>query len=65
MIRMDEWEIYEPNWEKCQYCECTYYEYDTGYREYGCSYFGDANEKECWLGELNKCPLAFRYEVKE
>lgn len=63
---MNEWEIYEPSWEKCPYCKCTYSEYDTGYREYGCSYFGDAKDMECGGGELdNECPLAFKYQIEE
>ena len=66
VIRMNEWEIYEPNWEKCPYCECIYSEYDTGYREYGCSYIGDAKDMECGGGELdNECPLAFKYQIEE
>lgn len=63
---MDKWEIYEQNWEECPYCECTYSEYDTGYREYGCSYFKDASDMECGGGELDsKCPLAFKYQIEE
>ena len=62
---MSEWETYEPNWEECPYCECTYEEWDTGYKEFGCSYYGDVNNMDCNGGELYGCPLAFKYKVEE
>ena len=38
-------EIYEVDYENCSYCETTYYENDTGYREYGCSLWtGNADD---------------------
>lgn len=58
---MKEWKIYEPNWEKCIYCILTYEEYDTGYREFGCAYYGNENDFECNGGSLYGCPLAFKY----
>ena len=62
---MSKWEIYEPNWEECPYVECIYEEWDTGYKVFGCSYYGDADNTECHGGELHSCPLAFKYKVEE
>ena len=62
---MSKWEIYEQNWEECPYCECTYAEWDTGYKEFRCSYYGDVNNMDCNGGELNGCPLAFKYKVED
>lgn len=59
-------EIFEQNMESCKYCKITYYEYDTGYRAYGCSFFTE-NEKdvECCGGDIKfGCPLSFRYSVE-
>ena len=60
-------EIYEVDYENCSYCETTYYENDTGYREYGCSLWtGNADDNVCVGGYLEDvCPLAFRYWVDE
>lgn len=59
-----EMEIYEPNWEKCQYCECSYYEHDTGYSEYSCGLWD--GEDSCYGGDIGLgCPLAFKYKVEE
>ena len=46
-------EIYEVDYENCSYCETTYYENDTGYREYGCSLWtGNADDNVCVGGYL-------------
>lgn len=60
-------EIYENNYEDCDYCETTYYERDTGYREYGCSFItGDENDCPCLGGELDfGCPLSFKYRIEK
>lgn len=53
-------EIYEQNWEKCEYCEQSYYEYDTGYSEYRCGLCGG----ECLGGDIDSgCPLSFKYQI--
>lgn len=62
---MSKWEIYEQNWEECPYCERTYAEWDTGYEEFGCSYYEGEFEMECNGGELYGCPLSFKYKVDE
>lgn len=50
----------------CPYQEETYYEYETGYREYGCSLLGKAVSNNCVGGyEDNGCPLSFKYKVEE
>lgn len=51
-------EEYENNWDNCEFCEQSYYEYDTGYAEYSCGLLG----KECIC---EYCPLSFRYSVEE
>lgn len=54
-------EIYEPNYEDCEYCEPSYYEHDTGYTEYSCEIIGN-----CCGGDLKHgCPLAFKYEIEK
>jgi len=60
-------EIYENNYKDCDYCETTYYESDTGYREYGCSLItGDENDYPCLGGELGfGCPLSFKYRIEK
>lgn len=59
-------DVYEPDLEKCEYCEVTYSEYDTGYKEFGCSFIsGDERDYECLGGGLDYgCPLAFRYNIE-
>lgn len=49
---------YENDWENCEFCEQSYYEYDTGYAEYSCRLLG----YEC-IDE--QCPLSFKYKVEE
>ena len=44
------------NWENCEYCERSYYEYDTGYAEYSCSLLG----YEC----IEQCPLSFKFRIE-
>ena len=60
-------EIYENNYEDCDYCETTHYESDTGYCEYGCSFItGDENDYPCMGGELNSgCPFSFKYKIEK
>lgn len=54
-------EIYEQNWEECEYCEQSYYEYDTGYSEYRCGLC----DGECLGGDLESgCPLSFKYLIE-
>lgn len=48
-------DTYTPNWENCSYCETTHYEYDTGYKEVGCT-FGDSNPNKVACDE-DHCPL--------
>lgn len=59
-------DIYEPDMEECEHCEVTYSEYDTGYKEFGCSFVtGNAKDCECLGGRLDfYCPLAFRYSIE-
>lgn len=52
---MDEWKEHEMDCEDCEYCEQSYYEYDTGYCEYECTFMG-----EC----MEKCPLSFKYKIE-
>jgi hypothetical protein len=47
------------DWESCEYIHTTYYEYDTGYSEYGCCLTGFG----C-LGD-KYCPLCFKYKKDE
>lgn len=54
-------EIYEQNWEECEYCEQSYYKYDTGYSEYRCGLC----DGECLGGDIDSgCPLSFKYQIK-
>lgn len=54
-------EIFENDASSCEYCERSYYEYDTGYSEYECTLDGN----ECCLGELEYgCQLSFKYTVE-
>lgn len=43
---------------ECEHLETTYYEYDTGYREYECGLFGDCVYDGC-------CPLNCKYVIEE
>lgn len=47
---------YENNYEKCEFCDKSYFEYDTGYAEYACHLLGC----EC-LAEY--CPLSFKFSI--
>ncbi len=50
----------------CPYQEETYCEYDTGYREYGCSLLNKDARDSCVGGYLDAgCPLSFKYRVEE
>ena len=60
-------EIFEHDWEQCPYCEESYYEYDTGYREYDCKLISQlcGRSYNCEGGEIDSaCPLAFKYTVE-
>lgn len=55
--------IFEPDYKECKYCDVSYTEYDTGYTEYGCSFY---QKGDCVGGSIgNGCPLAFKYVVGE
>ena len=54
-------EVIEQDWEECEYCDRSYYEYDTGYAEYECSLWGN---DPCLGGCICGCPLAFKYKVE-
>lgn len=58
--------IYKNDWEKCEYCEVTYWEIDTGYKEYGCSLItGDERDVKCLGSGINcGCPLSFKYKIE-
>ena len=61
-------EKFEQDWEQCPYCCESYYEYDTGYREYECQIYKKRNGKlyECCGGSIEYgCPLSFRYEMSD
>lgn len=47
------------DWEECEYCHRSYYEYDTGYSEYECELTGF----NCMGDEY--CPLSCKYNVVE
>ena len=47
----------------CKYCKQTYYEWDTGYAEYGCI-LGNADPKETQCFE-DFCPLKCKWQVIE
>lgn len=54
-------EIFENDASSCEYCERSYYEYNTGYSEYECL----LDNKDCFGGELEfGCPLSFKYIVE-
>lgn len=64
---MERSEIYEQDWENCPYAEQSYYEWDTGYREYDCLLWKKKNGKfyGCVGGDIHGgCPLSFRYKVE-
>lgn len=55
-------DIYEKNYEKCDYCNCSYREWDTEYPEYECELVGG----QCMGGYIDSgCPLSFKYSVEE
>lgn len=56
----DGFEVIEQDWEECEYCGRSYYEYDTGYAEYECGLWKDS----CYGGGY-ACPLSFKYKVEE
>ena len=60
-------DIYENDYENCEFCECTYYENDTGYAEYGCNLItGNAKDCECFGGDIDDgCPLSFKYKIDD
>lgn len=45
--------------DNCEYCDTSYWEHDTGYREYSCDLFGC----EC-VGDED-CPLTFKFKVRD
>ena len=58
----EEFEVIEQDWEKCEYCECSYYEHDTGYSEYSCDL---DSMYDCTGGDIEYgCPLSFKYKVE-
>ena len=64
---MDQFEIFEQDWESCPYVERSYYEYDTGYSEYECQLWRKLDGKyyDCCGGSIyNGCPLSFKYKVE-
>lgn len=63
----DEEDIYENDYEKCEFCEITYEERDTGFIEYGCSLItGNERDAECMGGEFEYgCPLSFKYQIEK
>lgn len=53
-------EIYENNWEYCEFCRQSHYEYDTGYAEYEC----ELVDGDCMGGYIDSgCPLSFKYRI--
>lgn len=60
-------EIYENDYEKCEYCKTTYWESDTGYTELECSLItGTIKDAECFGGDINYgCPLSFTYQIEK
>ena len=53
-------EIYENDWENCEYCRQSYFECDTGYAEYEC----DLVDGDCVGGDIDSgCPLSFKYQI--
>ena len=52
-------EVIEQDYEECEYCDRSYYEYDTGYAEYECGLCKDV----CYGGDY-ACPLSFKYKVE-
>ena len=45
-------EEYIIDWEECPYAKRTYYEYDTGYSEWGCDLISDIIDKDVYCDEL-------------
>ena len=56
-------EEYTIDWEECPYAKRTYYEYDTGYSEWGCDLISDIIDKDVYCDELG-CPLCFKYKME-
>lgn len=54
-----DWEEVIQDYDDCEFCETTYYEYDTGYSEVGCSLIGDPYKTNCYP---DCCPLSFKYK---
>lgn len=54
-----DWEEVIQDYDGCEFCETTYYEYDTGYSEVGCSLIGDPHKINC---DPDCCPLSFKYK---
>lgn len=50
--------IIECKWNECEYSYQSYYENDTGYREYMC----ELTDDEC-IDEI--CPIACKYRIYE
>ena len=46
----------ENEWEFCPYIECIYYEHDTGYREFECTFL---NHCVCNIS----CPFEVKYHI--
>lgn len=62
METKEEFEVVEQDWEECEYCECSYYEYDTGYSEHECTLY---DKYPCQPGIAYGCPLSFKYKTEE
>ena len=62
METKEAFEIVEQDWEECEYCARSYYEYDTGYAEYECTLY---DKSPCFHGSAYGCPLSFKYKVEE
>ena len=56
-------EEYIIDWEECPYAKKTYYEYDTGYSEWGCDLISEVIDKDVYCDELG-CPLSFKYKIE-
>lgn len=53
----EEKHILENDFESCEYAECTYSEWDTGYKEYECT----LTHFDC----CGVCPLDCKYTIHE
>lgn len=55
-------EVYEKDYNTCDYCRESYYEHDTGYTEYYCEFTGF----ECMGENIDSgCPLSFKYLITD